>query len=722
MENSTRRSAGVASVRSRRDIDHPRRQRRERAKVGFAVAILVSSIAGQSNGQSLIFTHDNGSVGAAGSAVFAAPDRNDLFQSPYNNTNTLFANNPAALGLQAGDNIDAFSDDGSRVMSGTGRLTPAFLFSVRAGATGQPGTAVAARAPQNGADLFVINSPTPGHFLSHLDSSIGMSSVNTSESIDGMATNFGSNFASGKVLFSLAAGSPTLAALGASPADILTARINVAGSLRIAIRAQSLGLLTSDDVDAISVFDAADTNGDGLLDYATVFFSVKAGSQGASGTAVRSELLRNGNQNDIFLSMLSNSNYRGYDGIDWIRLGSGDDIDALDVFVNPPFAGPPGLPNPPPAPAPLRPPGGEPPKWPFDGGWIAICSFEAPLTMRGLLRLTLVHPNGESEFIDTNLNGTMLGFAVTDSCRKAAAFTILLNSAMTQNGIPVFTDVATGPPDHFPGNPAIQKEVCFNLNPALSAVGVRIDACDFEIFVDGWTAGWIPNPRVGVDTPRDPNMPLTPIGRRPCQPTYRLPRLSIDYPPTGTGTYGVTFGNADSNDPSIVTYSITYHAGETPTDILCRIGHQVQDDGGRVRLTTDPNSGGAVLEVARVAIEPANQSDGHTTLGPYLYEAGASANLPTRVGGAILTARPRFKLLDPNCGGGLSSTCPSPECSRSDMNHDCRVDLEDLAILLSQSAANGEGNLHVTAQPVDEGGVDITALSTMLADFGTVCD
>ena len=95
-------------------------------------------------------THDTGVVALPpppANAIFTLPDVQDLFFSPAfirtaggpNLGNILVLDNPALLGLQAGDNIDAFHHE-LRPIADDYEFFPGFVFSLDVGAVGQPGT------------------------------------------------------------------------------------------------------------------------------------------------------------------------------------------------------------------------------------------------------------------------------------------------------------------------------------------------------------------------------------------------------------------------------------------------------------------------------------------------------------------------------------------------------------------------------------------------------
>ncbi|MCB9841349.1 MAG: hypothetical protein H6809_06855, partial [Phycisphaeraceae bacterium] len=112
----------------------------------FGGPAALTLLAGTAFGQ--VFSHDGGTVGLPGSAVFAGPDVSAIFVGNQVGSNSLVSGS-AALGLVAGDNVDGI-DAGSRTL-GDGQFNPSYLFSVFPGAIGQPGTDINANIPTNAA-------------------------------------------------------------------------------------------------------------------------------------------------------------------------------------------------------------------------------------------------------------------------------------------------------------------------------------------------------------------------------------------------------------------------------------------------------------------------------------------------------------------------------------------------------------------------------------------
>jgi hypothetical protein len=95
---------------------------------------------------------------------------------------------------------------------------------------------------------------------------------------------------SGPIYFSLAAGSPTLAALGATAADILVS--SVGGTPSIFARAVDLRLRDRDDMDALCLME----NGDGKYSPTDDFvrFSLAPGSPSLTGSLGPADILDRG--------------------------------------------------------------------------------------------------------------------------------------------------------------------------------------------------------------------------------------------------------------------------------------------------------------------------------------------------------------------------------------------------------------------------------------------
>ncbi len=580
------------------------------------------------------FSHDHGTIGlppAPPSAVFAAPHVQDVFTSPAALAsmgfvpagNFLTVDNPAGLGLLPGDNIDAIDGDGATPL-GTGVVDLSFVFSVRSGATGAPGTDVSLEAPFNAADLFGLNSGGPGHGLLNHEIELSLSPNNVIESVDGLSLDPLNVFAAGqRIRFSLAPGSPTLLVNGWSAADVLTAVVGVPASLRRSISAGEIGLLPTDDVDGLVLFSVHDADGDGVLtdlgDYGVVCFSVRNGSSGMAASAVRRESVGNGAGGDIFASALGGTNALVADNVNWNELDPGDDLDALDeyhrYFGSPPLVTGGPLPNPPPI---QNPPPYIPPMYGMGGFKLGFCDQSTGGGSACLaITVKLCDPNGNrverstgEQYLKGGVN--LPGGTGANAMGKANFFATTL-AGMTVNKSPgppvrIFGGVAAVPgggalPDGTPAfpSPPIQAVVCATQNPALAACGWTIDAVCFSgnLITHGL------KPLMYT---------VTPAGAV-C---VRFDCFTVPSVPTSPGSLGMTFSDFLGADASLLTYQTPFAAGEQPAAILGRIRDQILADGGSAVVA------GNKLAVAAVAVEPPNGSE---LTGPSLVEWGANDNL-----------------------------------------------------------------------------------------------
>lgn len=310
-------------------------------KVLTAVACagaLGSAVAGD-----VWFTHDVNTFGIApppANGVFNAPDVQDVFFSSSfirfpggpNVGNTLVGNNPAVFGLLPGDNIDAIHHE-LRPLSDDAEFFPAFVFSVDPIGIGQPGSAVAAQSPSNAGDLFESNGVVQALDLNEFQPGLV---TQPRTDIDGIfLTPLANVNVGGFFYFSLTPGSPTLAALGASPADILAAPVG--GPPVISIAAKDIGLDEHDDLDALVMLNGVDANADGDFNdpgdgSPMVLFSVSHFSQGLLGTAVRNQATTDFPPGgDIFFSIASTgTNTLGKDDFN-LGLADRDNLNALDL-------------------------------------------------------------------------------------------------------------------------------------------------------------------------------------------------------------------------------------------------------------------------------------------------------------------------------------------------------------------------------------------------------
>ena len=157
----------------------------------------------------------------------------------------------SGLGLQAGDDLDAlsFGTDGIDVPGAT-----TIAFSVSPGSQGAPNTGVAQQAAlgrEEGAEFVTVLNQT-NQTLVPADAIVPQPDTDDLDSLTDYPPSVVDLDADGDpenpVFFSLAPGSPTLTALGASPADLL---VTVNGSVSVYANAAALGLSTADDLDAL---------------------------------------------------------------------------------------------------------------------------------------------------------------------------------------------------------------------------------------------------------------------------------------------------------------------------------------------------------------------------------------------------------------------------------------------------------------------------------------
>lgn len=201
-----------------------------------------------------------GSMGAPGSAVateLAGDESADIFGSALGGTN---------IQLWDGDGIPALGaalplgvpEPGGNTNGWDGHppfgppSDPGFYYSISpADAAGHP---LYGPIPTSPADVF-FSPPVPGYSVTPaLYASAAALGLAFADDIDGLTIVRDSSAvfpASELIFFSLSPGSPTLGLLTASPADVLVTSIG--GSPVIAFASGSLGLLPSDDVDALDL-------------------------------------------------------------------------------------------------------------------------------------------------------------------------------------------------------------------------------------------------------------------------------------------------------------------------------------------------------------------------------------------------------------------------------------------------------------------------------------
>jgi hypothetical protein len=211
------------------------------------------------------FSVTPGSIGAAGSAVIVESggvggldEPADIFGSGLGGTNVQIADGdglPAGPAIpfgvvEPGTNVDGW--DGTPPFGPVAAL-PGIYYTVTAFEAATHPTYTGTGS--TGADIFfsppvVGYSVLPALYMSGI--ALGLGPLDDIDGLaiieDGLA---GPTFGDA-IYFSLTAISPSLAGLGASPADVLVSTLG--GAPSIAFTAASLGLLASDDIDALDLF------------------------------------------------------------------------------------------------------------------------------------------------------------------------------------------------------------------------------------------------------------------------------------------------------------------------------------------------------------------------------------------------------------------------------------------------------------------------------------
>jgi hypothetical protein len=254
----------------------------------------------------------------------------DLFDSAGNRASA------ASLGLQDDDDID-----------GVDTLAPDGLnnlFSVDPSSMGAVGTDVRSEsaANQQAADVYVEvfgeNLITdPGHTLGINQNLIapglapaipaGTPNTGSQDDIDALSY-YGVADSLNHVFFSLAAGSPTLGLIGASPYDILISGIGF-GTPAVVYAGADFGLQAGDDIDAFSNIPGLSTPIDGSpapFPPDGLAFSLRAGSPTLA--------LYGADGGDVFRwTQGGGLTFRDSSGFGGISLASGDELDALTGVV-----------------------------------------------------------------------------------------------------------------------------------------------------------------------------------------------------------------------------------------------------------------------------------------------------------------------------------------------------------------------------------------------------
>ncbi len=173
-------------------------------------------------------------------------------QTYYNFAPSIAPNQPNGLGAQ--DDADSLEITEFKLSGETGRTKPVYFTMDAASPTLTSEYHASGQQWQASDILFTpVGSNTPVLFLDNGDLGLAEDDV-----IDGLAVwdagDVGSADIDDAVLLSLAPGSPFLTANNFSPADIFVA--TVAGAFELYLSAEDLGLLPTDNVDALDVGSA----------------------------------------------------------------------------------------------------------------------------------------------------------------------------------------------------------------------------------------------------------------------------------------------------------------------------------------------------------------------------------------------------------------------------------------------------------------------------------
>ncbi|MBO6514613.1 MAG: hypothetical protein JJ974_11670 [Phycisphaerales bacterium] len=572
----------------------------KRAGMGIVLIGCVGVASGQVD-----VSHDVGTVGAPGSAINAGPNAGEIFSTGGGSnvrTATL-----ASLGLLPGDNLDAF-DRGDVWITTNGVSRFPLLFSVEAGSVGQMPYPAWMQVPFNGADVYAIESGKTGHLLAYNEPGLGFLTA-PAESIDAMTDSMVTP--GQRVYFSLQQGSPTLLANAWSGADVLSVVIGAPASLRRAMRANDLGLIPADELDALAIFGMQD-GGDGVVDPvpsegAMVYFSVDETSVGAIGTEVRQRSLTSLHHGgDVYLSGVVGANTLLYESDLQIRLGAGDVLDALKLGSGDPadpfpMYGPGGItlldiPRKPNACPPYRGGGA-----PIGGGWVEVCDSPVPTIVNWQLELKMCDANGNVMSIVKN--GRIRGAATPDPNIKAQLIKDVFDSmrfpkpGQTPNAIPVFSKVQKNvPPVNVP-RPGITGEVCFAVSQDVIDCGWNIDQICFSF--SNWTANIIPIPVLGW---------FPDVERRPMMRVDGIAKIDGLLRVSSTDTLGP--GGVDQS------FVVPIAAGQDGGSAVLELADQINSMGGFALVDSDFQ-----MSIRDLPLEPPTNSEGVS--GPAVYEGGA---------------------------------------------------------------------------------------------------
>lgn len=288
------------------------------------VSALTLAVAGGALASPALAGSPSLSTSSGSSAACGGPDRictpsADIFAGGPPGPPSVF---PAVLGLAPGDDITSLSYAVDS-LSGSARVT----FSVDPTSVGlagaPPDVASEGAAGEAFADLFhagTITAPSPSSLAADGDGAItspagafaGLGLIEAPaapprDDVDAVSTCDPGAMLSGGggVLFTLAAGSPTLAALSAGPADVL---LSSGGTVSPLASAASMGLLPGDEIDGLAAA--------GFL----VAFSLTPGSPTLAAIgAGPGDVIREGFPPTVLVPAAA------------MGLAPGDNIDALDI-------------------------------------------------------------------------------------------------------------------------------------------------------------------------------------------------------------------------------------------------------------------------------------------------------------------------------------------------------------------------------------------------------
>lgn len=543
--------------------------------LGWCVAALLLSPAAQAD---VTFSHDNGVAALPpppANSIFALPDVGDAFFTPVfvrsapgpNLGNLLLADQATVFGLLPGDNIDAFHIelrerwDPDADGDSTG-LFPAFTFSADRGATGLPGTGLAAQAPANAHDLYETN----GGGLNTLtlnENQVGIGPNPASDLDAVLLTMFSSLTGTERLYFSLTPGSPSLAVIGAGPADVLAVR--AFGTPVVSIRAAQLGLLDSDDIDALTILDGIDGNDDGDFDDTDdhrpfVMFSVSPTSRGLANTAVRTQRLSDPPVGgDIFFAGLSGFNTLMRDDA-ILGLADDDNLDALDL----PEMSLPGIT---PFTGGFTTPGGGGGGGGGGGVRISVCASGEPVIWKGSLFVRVSCNGGAVTRVPPSIMGVPQPVCFEIECDNAnhtLQNIIAALQGLNHNGVPVFSPAAIATRlsgSHFTATIPVSAAFA---GAGCTLVNVSISFCPC-ITINTAILGTV-------------EIPTSPDTATADRSEARIENPVVTAQFHGGASDGEFFFHLDQDGGGLPLY-LPYNASESPAEAMAQISDQLNDRG-----------------------------------------------------------------------------------------------------------------------------------------------